>query len=159
MSSTRKPENDYLKHQKHHGGSRPGRSMVRWDPWIKAFLQRWAVDHVAEGEEGRFSHGPGINKWAGSKFAPFLPVLEEIAPAFYERLKESCKASQKDMLNRVMNRHHKMFYERGSGRCRSTEHPEAVFLEGGSRAADIEKGWAAYGDWRRKQSLSGDANV
>lgn len=129
------------------GGSPLGVKKLRWPLALKTVLHLWALENVVENDEHRFIHSPNVVKWSNQLFLGFLPVIAKLYPEFYMLLEHSCD-DEHHMAFKVMQRHHKMFYQLNKGRQFSDEHPENMSRKSTAHLLEYQSGQRAYAYWK-----------
>ena len=138
---------DYERHDHIKGGSPLGVKKLRWPLWLKTVLQLWAVEYIAHNNEQVFLHMPNTVRWAKNDFKPFLKVMRQLAPDFYEELK-AASVNERNMIHKVVQRHHKMYYQKSKGRQFSDEYPDNQAAKSPKHNEQVNLGRTAYMRWR-----------
>jgi len=113
------------------GGSPKGRKIMRWDFFIKSFIYYFWLYVITENSEDRgfvrSKNDPPVYSIRVWKQANILEILHDdpTLHPYYEKLYKTCDGNEKQMLNKLHNRIHKMYYQKKRGRAfRSSEHIE-----------------------------------
>jgi hypothetical protein len=137
---------DYRRNGKIPGGSAPGTIKLKWLWRTKSFIERWAQEFIVAGNPHEFQHGKQP-RWSTRLYMPLVKIFKEVYPEDYARHMAVCE-DEEQLANKLMNRHHKMWYVREVGRRASTEHPENRHKP--KEVEQIALGRADYMAWRAR---------
>lgn len=137
-------EADFVPNRNIKGGSKPGREIKRFNYRMREFIRLWCIDHVADHDEKYFVYAPkNTGRWTKESFLKLDVVMTEVFGPEYLEWRVG------DFLNRLINRHHKMYYSnQRSVRCISEEHPDN--RTDPKELKDITEGKRRYYEWKSK---------
>ncbi|CAB4132205.1 hypothetical protein UFOVP139_20 [uncultured Caudovirales phage] len=153
---------DQKRRSKHEEGL--NRKASKRIPWksrmdVKTFLMRWARDKIGGGNDSRLIHDSNQNResrWYYKKFTPFIDIMKEVYPDFYELCLQKCEGNISNISKRLADRHYVMYNVQKKdpktgkliieGRDITKEHPDNHMSN-----PQVQQGHIDYEQWRDKQ--------